>query len=57
MTGENIKDIRQMLELVSKDFERLSTDLKYLGVYLEPLQKELNDVENVGHKGALQSRS
>lgn len=41
MTGENIKDLRLMLDMVSKDFQRLSDDMKALGDYLRPLQVEL----------------
>jgi hypothetical protein len=41
MTGENVKDLRLMLDMVSKDFKRLSDDIKVLGDYLKPLQVEL----------------
>lgn len=49
MTGEQIKDIRLMLELISKDYHRLADDMKCLGECLEPLQKEMEkrDVENI----------
>ena len=55
MTSENIKDIRLMCELIAKDYERLSRDMRALGDYLLPLQREKENVENVGHQGALQS--
>ncbi len=41
MTGENVKDLRLMIEMVSKDFLRLSTDMKALADYLRPMQMEL----------------
>ena len=41
MTGENVKDLRLMLDMVSKDFQRLSDDMKALSDYLRPLQVEL----------------
>lgn len=34
--GERIKDIRLMLELISKDYRRLADDIKYLNEYLTP---------------------
>lgn len=45
MTSENIKDVRLMLELVSKDYQRLAADMKALGEFLLPLQKEKENVE------------
>ena len=45
MTSEKIKDIRLMLELISKDYERLSTDMKVLSEFLMPIQKELQEKE------------
>lgn len=41
MTDENVRDIRMMIEMVSKDFLRLSTDMKALADYLRPMQIEL----------------
>lgn len=46
MTSENIKDIRLMVELVSKDYQRLATDMKTLSEFLLPLQKEIENAEN-----------
>ena len=40
MTSENVKDIRLMLELISKDYQRLASDMKALNEFLLPLQKE-----------------
>ena len=48
MTSENIKDIRLMVELVSKDYQRLAADMKALGEFLLPLQREIENVEHVG---------
>lgn len=47
MTGENIKDIRLMCELISKDYQRLSDDMKALSEFLLPLQKEKENKEEV----------
>ena len=53
MTGENIKDLRLMLDMVSKDYQRLADDMKALADYMKPFQVELmlrenkNDVENI----------
>ena len=41
MTGENVKDLRLMIEAVSKDYQRLADDTKVLSDYLRPLQVEL----------------
>ena len=48
MTGENVKDIRLMCELIAKDYDRLSKDMKTLSDFLLPLQKERENVEDVG---------
>lgn len=48
MTGEQVKDIRLMIELISKDYQRLATDMKILSEFLLPLQKEKENVGNVG---------
>ena len=45
MNEEQIKDIRLMLDMISKDLKRLSDDVKYLGEYLKP--QEEKDVENI----------
>lgn len=47
MTSENIKDIRLMCELIAKDYERLSKDMKTLSEFLLPLQKEKENVGNI----------
>ena len=57
MTSENIKDIRLMLDMITKDLHRLADDVNCLGTCLEPLQKELTDVGNVRREGTLQARS
>lgn len=41
MKWENVKDLRLMVDMVSKDFQRLSDDMKALSDYLRPLQMEL----------------
>ena len=48
MTGEEVKDIRLMIELISKDYQRLASDMKTLSEFLLPLQKEKTDVGNIG---------
>lgn len=45
MTSENVKDIRLMIELISKDYQRLAADMKTLSEFLLPLQKEKENVE------------
>ena len=53
MTGENIKDLRLMLDMVSKDYQRLADDMKALSDYIRPFQVELmlrekdENVENI----------
>ena len=46
MTSENVKDVRLMLELISKDYQRLASDMKTLSEFLLPLQKEKENAEN-----------
>ena len=48
MTGEEVKDIRLMIELISKDYQRLASDMKTLSEFLLPLQKEKANVGNIG---------
>lgn len=40
MTPEEYKDLRLMLEMLTKDLKRLGDDLKYLAQYMEPLVKK-----------------
>ena len=46
MNGETIKDIRLSLKLVVNDLERLAADVKCLGEFLEPLEKEESNERN-----------
>lgn len=39
MTDEQIKDIRLMCDMISKDLARLAEDVKYLGEYLNPAKE------------------
>ena len=48
MTKEQNKDIRLMLDMIAKDLSRLSDDVKYLAVYLEPLAEEDNESRECG---------
>ena len=56
MNDEQLKDIRLMLDMISKDLSRLSDDVKCLSLYLIPKEGKDN-VENVRHKGTLQNGS
>ena len=52
MTEEEVKDLRLMLDMISKDFRRLGEDMKALSDYLKPLQislcsKEEKNVEYI----------
>ena len=48
LNEEQLKDIRLMIELLAKDYIRLSDDLKYLSEYLRPKKEEveLNAMEH-----------
>ena len=41
MTGENIKDLRLLCEMIAKDYKRLGDDMKALSDYLMPIQVSL----------------
>lgn len=50
MTGENVKDLRLLCEMMSKDYKRLGEDMKALSEYLIPVQVSLmlkEEKENV----------
>lgn len=47
MSDENIKDIRLMFEMLSKDYQRLASDMKAMGEYLRPIELSLKEEEHV----------
>lgn len=51
MNSENIKDMRLMFEILSKDYQRLASDMKAMGEYLRPIELEFRnkEVANVEH--------
>lgn len=41
MTSENIKDLRNMADMLAKDYQRLADDMKAMRDCLNPIQVEL----------------
>lgn len=45
MTSENIKDLRNMTDMLAKDYQRLADDMKAMRDCLNPIQVELAIME------------
>lgn len=45
MTSENIKDLRNMADMLAKDYQRLADDMKAMRDCLNPIQVELAIME------------
>lgn len=45
MTSENIKDLRNMADMLAKDYQRLADDMRAMRDCLNPIQVELAIME------------
>jgi hypothetical protein len=50
MTSENIKDLRNMADMLAKDYQRLADDMRAMRDCLNPIQVELAIMEEKKRK-------
>ena len=50
MTSENIKDLRNMADMLAKDYQRLADDMRAMRDCLNPIQVELAIMEEEKRK-------